>query len=175
MSSYRRGRSRKGGSTGSCWAVGGLFFSLGAQLPDELFGTSNAVVGALAGGLLGLGGAISQLLFHRVPARVGASAGSFALAAGMVLIVLVCSLTAPPGTTWQLMVYPLWMALTGATFFGLGSTHWGGLYACAILCFALALVMPLRLELAPLAMGAAVSFFFLVMGWHLRGLREEAS
>jgi len=75
-------------ATLSSWSIAGLFFSLGAQLPDELFGTTNVILGAIAGILLGLGGALSQLLFHRTTPWLGASAGSIGLAAGMVLIVV---------------------------------------------------------------------------------------
>jgi len=75
-------------ATLSSWSIAGLFFSIGAQLPDELFGTANVILGAIAGVVLGLGGALSQLLFHRATPWLGASAGSIGLAAGMVLIVV---------------------------------------------------------------------------------------
>ena len=75
-------------ATLSSWAIAGLFFSVGAQLADQLFDTTNVILGAIAGVLLGLGGALSQLLFHRTAPWLGASAGSLGLAAGMVLIVI---------------------------------------------------------------------------------------
>jgi predicted MFS family arabinose efflux permease len=69
------------------WSIAGLFFSIGAQLSEHLFGTSNVIVAGIAGVLLTLPAALSQLLFHRVPPWLGASAGSAALAAGLVLVV----------------------------------------------------------------------------------------
>jgi MFS family permease len=75
-------------ATVSSWSIAGLFFSLGAQLADELLNTTNVILGAVAGVLLGLGGAVSQLLFHRTAPWLGASGGSVGLAAGMVLIVV---------------------------------------------------------------------------------------
>ena len=75
-------------ATLSSWSIAGLFFSLGAQLSDELLNTTNVILGAIAGVLLGLGGAVSQLLFHRTAPWLGASGGSVGLAAGMVLIVV---------------------------------------------------------------------------------------
>src|SRR5215468_2270921 len=59
----RRAFLLAGLATLSSWSIAGLFFSIGAQLPDELFHTTNVILGAIAGVLLGLGGAISQLLF----------------------------------------------------------------------------------------------------------------
>src|SRR5262249_36972548 len=84
----RRAFLLAGLATLSSWSIAGLFFSIGAQLPDELFHTTNVILGAIAGLLLGLAGAISQLLFHRTTPSLGASAGSIGLAAGMVLIVV---------------------------------------------------------------------------------------
>jgi predicted MFS family arabinose efflux permease len=70
------------------WSIGGLYFSLGAQLSAHLFSTSDVVIAAIGGVTLALSGASAQLLFHRVAPWLGASAGSVALAAGMVLIVI---------------------------------------------------------------------------------------
>jgi serine/threonine protein kinase len=92
---------------------------------------------------------------------------------GLVLIVVVCYQIAAPGGQWQLTVYPLWMVLTGATFFGLGSTHWGRLYVAGLVCFAASLLMLLHLEWAPLELGAVISGLFLTMGLHLRGQKAQ--
>jgi MFS transporter len=75
-------------ATLSSWSIAGLFFSIGAQLPDELFRSTNVILGAIAGVVLGLGGALSQLVFHRATPWLGASAGSIGLAAGVALIVV---------------------------------------------------------------------------------------
>ena len=104
-------------ATLSSWSIAGLFFSIGAQLPDELFSTTNAILGASAGALLGLGGALSQLLFHRTTPWLGASAGSVGLAAGMVLIVVA---TATSSDT----AFILGALLAG---FGFGLAFLGGL------------------------------------------------
>ena len=70
------------------WSIGGLFFSLGPQLSEHLFDTSNVVTSGV--GIFALAGsaAIAQLLLGRTQPWLGASAGSVALAAGVLLIVL---------------------------------------------------------------------------------------
>jgi MFS family permease len=113
----RRAFLLAGLATLSSWSIAGLFFSIGAQLPDELFGTPNVILGAIAGVVLGLGGALSQLLFHRAPPWLGASAGSLGLAAGMVLIVIATA--AGSGTA-----FVLGTLLAG---FGFGVAFLGGL------------------------------------------------
>jgi MFS family permease len=104
-------------ATLSSWSIAGLFFSIGAQLPDELFHTTNVILGAIAGVVLGLGGALSQLLFHRATPWLGASAGSIGLAAGVVLIVVATA--AGSGTA-----FILGTLLAG---FGFGVAFLGGL------------------------------------------------
>jgi MFS family permease len=104
-------------ATLSSWSIAGLFFSIGAQLPDELFRTTNVILGAIAGVVLGLGGALSQLLFHRATPWLCASAGSTGLAAGMVLIVVATA--AGSGTA-----FVLGTLLAG---FGFGVAFLGGL------------------------------------------------
>jgi hypothetical protein len=113
----RRAFLLAGLATLSSWSIAGLFFSIGAQLPDELFHTTNVILGAIAGVVLGLGGALSQLLFHRATPWLGASAGSIALAAGMVLIVVATA--AGSGTA-----FVLGTLLAG---FGFGVAFLGGL------------------------------------------------
>jgi predicted MFS family arabinose efflux permease len=70
------------------WSIGGLFFSLGAQLSAHLFSTTNVIIAATGGIALPLSAAVAQLALRRVPPWLGASAGSVALAAGMVLVVI---------------------------------------------------------------------------------------
>ncbi|HEY3631309.1 MAG TPA: MFS transporter [Jatrophihabitantaceae bacterium] len=101
----------------SSWSIAGLFFSIGAQLSDQLFSTTNVMLGAIAGVLLGLGGATSQLLFHRTAPWLGASAGSLGLAVGMVLVVLATA-------TDSAAVFVVGMALAGL---GFGVAFLGGL------------------------------------------------
>jgi hypothetical protein len=104
-------------ATLSSWSIAGLFFSIGAQLSDQLFSTTNVMLGAIAGVLLGVGGATSQLLFHRAAPWLGASAGSFGLAVGMVLVVVA---TAIDSST----AFVVGMALAGL---GFGVAFLGGL------------------------------------------------
>ena len=72
----------------SSWSIGALFFSLGPELADRLFHTTNVVVSG--SGIVALAGAavVSQIFTARTPPWLATSAGSIALAAGMVLIVV---------------------------------------------------------------------------------------
>jgi MFS family permease len=101
----------------SSWSIAGLFFSIGAQLSDQLFSTTNVMLGAIAGVLLGLGGALSQLLFHRTAPWLGASAGSLGLAVGMLLVVVATA-------TDSAAAFVVGMALAGL---GFGVAFLGGL------------------------------------------------
>ena len=71
----------------SSWSIGALFFSLGPQLSDQLFHTTNVIVSGV--GIVALAGsaAAAALALGRTAPWLGASAGSVALAAGMALIV----------------------------------------------------------------------------------------
>src|SRR5262249_2984415 len=71
----------------SSWSIGGLFFSLGPELGDRLFGPTNVVVAGIGIVALAASAALSQLVLGRIAPWVGASAGSVALAAGTALIV----------------------------------------------------------------------------------------
>lgn len=104
-------------ATLSSWSIAGLFFSIGAQLSDQLFSTTNVMLGAIAGVLLGVGGATSQLLFHRAAPWLGASAGSFGLAVGMVLVVVATAIDSSAA-------FVVGMALAGL---GFGVAFLGGL------------------------------------------------
>ena len=72
----------------SSWSIGGLYFSLGAQLSAHLFSTTNVILASIGGVALALSGALAQLVLRRMPPWLGASTGSVALAAGMALIVV---------------------------------------------------------------------------------------
>jgi predicted MFS family arabinose efflux permease len=70
------------------WSIGGLFFSIGGQLSEQLLNTNDVVLASLAGVLLTLPAAAAQLVFQRVPAWLGASTGPAALTAGLVMVVI---------------------------------------------------------------------------------------
>jgi serine/threonine protein kinase len=76
----------------------------------------------------------------------------------------------------ELLRYPSSAVLSGLVFFVMGSNYWGRCYAIGALFFMLALVMPLRLDLAPLEFGALWSATLTFIGLHLRriGLRVQA-
>ncbi|HEX7084400.1 MAG TPA: MFS transporter [Gaiellaceae bacterium] len=72
----------------SSWSIGGLFFSLGPGLSDEIFHSTNVIASGL--GVLALAGsaAASQLFLGRTAPWIGACAGSLGLAAGIGLVVV---------------------------------------------------------------------------------------
>jgi hypothetical protein len=76
--------------------------------------------------------------------------------------------------TNMLGVYPFWTVVTGVTFFPLGSNFWGKLYLFGLAAFATAPLMALRLDWAPIEMGALVTVAFTVIGVHLRRLDAES-
>jgi MFS family permease len=71
----------------SSWSICGLFLSLGPQLSDSLFHSSDHLVAGV--GLFALAGAaaLAQLAFGRTAPWAGAAGGSLALAAGMATMV----------------------------------------------------------------------------------------
>jgi MFS family permease len=71
----------------SSWSIGGLLLSLGPQLADGLFHTTDPLVGGVGVFALAGSAAIAQLLFRRTQPWAGTAAGSVALATGMALIV----------------------------------------------------------------------------------------
>ena len=101
----------------SSWSIGGLFFSLGPQLSEQLFTTTNVIVGAVGGVLLGFAGALSQLVFRHTPNWLGAAAGSGGLAVGMLLVVIAAAANSSA-------VFVLGMMVAG---FGFGLAFLGGL------------------------------------------------
>jgi MFS family permease len=99
------------------WSIGGLFFSIGAQLSAHLFSTANVIVAGVAGILLTVPAALAQLAFHRVPAWLGAAAGSAALTTGLVLIVIATATDSRP----------LFLAGSFIAGIGFGTAFLGGL------------------------------------------------
>jgi serine/threonine-protein kinase len=70
---------------------------------------------------------------------------------------------------WQdLVFYPGSALLSGLAFFVMGSSYWGWYYAFGLGFFALAAVMTLRLEWAPLEFGLLWTAFLVAIGLHLR-------
>jgi MFS family permease len=80
----------------SSWSIGGLFFSLGPELAEQLFGTTNAIAAGLGAVALAGSAALSQVLLGRTAPWVGAGAGSLALAAGMALVVTAAATGSSP-------------------------------------------------------------------------------
>jgi MFS family permease len=75
----------------SSWSIGGLFLSLGPQLAQSLFSTTDHLVVGVSVFALAGSGAVAQLAFARTAPWLGAAAGSVALAAGLLTIVAAAS------------------------------------------------------------------------------------
>lgn len=103
----------------SSWSIGALFFSLGPQLAEHLFNTTNAIVSGIGIVALAAAAAIAQLLTGRTVPWIAASAGSIALAAGMIMIVVAAATDSSP-------TYLVGSILGGA---GFGAAFLGGLRA----------------------------------------------
>jgi MFS family permease len=99
------------------WSIGGLFFSLGPALSDDLFKSTNVIVSAV--GVVALAGsaALAGLVLGRIPPWVAASAGSLPLAAGVVMIVTATAIGSSP-------IYLIGSVLGGV---GFGLAFLGGL------------------------------------------------
>lgn len=67
-----------------------------------------------------------------------------------------------------LWLYPAAAVLHGLAFFSMGSGFWGGCYVAGAAFFAAALIMPARLEWAPLEFGAVLSATIVSAGIHMR-------
>jgi serine/threonine-protein kinase len=80
-------------------------------------------------------------------------------------------------TGWEdLILYPLSGILSGMAFFVMGSNYWGRCYAVGLVFFAVAAMMPMFLNVAPLAFGLLWGVALGGMGLHLRKLgRAEAA
>jgi serine/threonine-protein kinase len=100
----------------------------------------------------------------------------WALWIGHVLGVVTLAATAPPGlepAEQLLRIYPAYTILMGLTFFIEGSLFWGRHYAIGLAYFALAPLMMLRLEWAPLEHGLLGAFVSLAIGLTLRRLPQK--
>jgi hypothetical protein len=73
-----------------------------------------------------------------------------------------------------LAAFPFWAAITGVTFFPLGSNFWGRLYLFGLIFLAAAPLMALRLEWAPVELSLLVMVVLLVISLHMRRLDREA-
>ena len=103
----------------SSWSIGALFFSLGPQLADQIFGTSNAIVAGIGVVVLAAAAVVMQVLTGRSAPWVATSVGSLALAAGILLIVVAAA-------TDSGVIYLAGSVLGGA---GFGAAFLGGLRA----------------------------------------------
>jgi hypothetical protein len=54
------------------------------------------------------------------------------------------------------------------TMFNLAGMFWGRIYLIGVGLFALALLLPLKLEWAPVIVGLGMSAVMAYLGWHLR-------
>jgi eukaryotic-like serine/threonine-protein kinase len=68
----------------------------------------------------------------------------------------------------ELLPYPFISLCSGLAFFTMGRDYWGRCYAFGLAFFALAALMPLRLDWAPLAFGLMWSGTLVMLGLHLR-------
>jgi hypothetical protein len=80
---------------------------------------------------------------------------------------------APPNWT-ELMNYPSSALLAALAFFAMGSNFWGRCYAIGLAFLALAVLMPLKLDLAPLLFGLLWGTTLAALGLHLRRLAADA-
>jgi predicted MFS family arabinose efflux permease len=103
----------------SSWSIGALLFSLGPQLAEHLFDTTNAIVSGIGIVALAAAAVISQLLTSRSAPWLAASIGSIALAAGIVMIVVAAGIDSRA-------VYLAGSIVGGA---GFGAAFLGGLRA----------------------------------------------
>jgi hypothetical protein len=75
----------------------------------------------------------------------------------------------------ELILYPFSATASGLAFFVMGCNYWGKLYAVGVLFFALALLMPLHLEWAPLEFGTLWTAALVAVGLRLEKLDREAA
>ncbi|HKI34724.1 MAG TPA: serine/threonine-protein kinase [Gemmataceae bacterium] len=80
----------------------------------------------------------------------------------------------PKDDVFKMRQYVLWSLLAGMAFFVMGGSYWGRCYAFGLAFFGLAVLLPLKLALAPLGFGALWAVSLLSMGLHLRRLAAEA-
>ena len=78
-----------------------------------------------------------------------------------------------PSRLGDVLSYPFLALHSGICFFVMGSNYWGRCYLFGLGFMALAPLLALRLDLAPLLFGLAWSAALLLLGWHLRHLGQE--
>ena len=74
----------------------------------------------------------------------------------------------------ELLPYPFISALSGLALFIMGASYWGRCYAFGFAFWAIAALLPLNLEFAPLAFGMLWALTLVSLGMHLRSLGVEA-
>ena len=73
-----------------------------------------------------------------------------------------------------LAFYPSWTIVNGVAFLVVGRMYWGRYYLVGLAHFLVAMVMPWRLDLAPLVYGGFVALFMTWSAWdHYRVARRE--
>lgn len=72
---------------------------------------------------------------------------------------------------WSL--YPVSALLAGFAFFVMGTAYWGGCYLIGLAFCAVAVLMPLKMEYAPLAFASTWSIFLCLLGLRLRKLGQQ--
>jgi hypothetical protein len=77
------------------------------------------------------------------------------------------ALGAPTDERLLTTYYPAVAVITGLGYFVQGSLYWGRFYLFGVGMFALAVVMPLRPQWAPLEMGLAFAIAQGSVAWHL--------
>ena len=75
----------------------------------------------------------------------------------------------------ELQVYPYLAIISGLTYFVMGSSYWGQCYLCAFLFFALSLVMPSNLAVAPLEFGLLWAVCLTAIAMRLRQLSSAST
>jgi serine/threonine-protein kinase len=89
----------------------------------------------------------------------------------MILVAVVRQMAGP--ARWDdLTLYPFSAVLSGMGFFAMGSNYWGRCYLIGLAFFALAAVMPLMLNLAPLGLGLLWSVTLVMIARHVRRMGE---
>jgi hypothetical protein len=79
---------------------------------------------------------------------------------------------AGPSGMKELIFYPFSAALAGLALFIMGARYWGRCYEFGLAFFVLAMLMPLKLEWAPLEFGLLWGVVLTAFGIHLRRLAE---
>jgi serine/threonine-protein kinase len=143
--------------------------------PGPAYGVLSLVVGLTSGLAMTVGlwwRHWGSDTFHRVGRPVQAI--WLAHWGGLLSLVLVCLLMATPERPFDaLSLFPLGSVLAGVTYMSMAGIYWGRFYMIGLAFFVLAGLMALRLEWAPLEVGALASVTLLVQGVHLqRSVRQ---